>query len=181
MKIHAFVSMVTLCFAAISFAQDDSGLKKTSHPRIIASPGPVTEAEADATFKRVDDLLKAVLHVTVSPRPVHGVSAGSPITKEEVVKELSRLYRAVEPWFSNTPNATKVDYARLVFKTQREKSDLVLLVRTGFIGNYGPLATGKTQALTVQEFGDSLGYFLARLGECTHTSSTKWTPYLHGI
>jgi hypothetical protein len=34
--------------------------------------------------------------------------------------------------------------------------------------------------LTIEEFGDALGYFFARLADLTHTPSFEYSPYLGG-
>jgi hypothetical protein len=161
-------------------AQEEGGLKKTTHAAPVVSSRPVTEAEADATFDRVTGLYKSVLHLTVSSR--HSpANPAAPITRSEVIAEFVRLYKAAEPGFTLTPKPVPVEYSRLTFDKPSEKAGLIMMIQRGCVGTYGPLATGKVTTLTVQEFGDSVGFFLARVAECTHVSSTKWTPYLHGI
>lgn len=171
----------SLCVvASISLGQDEGGLKRPKKHAPVVAAGPVTQAEADATFARVSKLLKSVLHVSVSTRAPHG-RPSSPVTRADVVAEFVRIYKASEPAFTLTPTPVPVDLPRLTVDSAAEKPGLVLLVERGCVGNYGPLATGKKTTLTVQEFGDAVGYFISRICECTHIPSSKWTPYLHGF
>jgi hypothetical protein len=36
----------------------------------------------------------------------------------------------------------------------------------------------KSDKFTASQFGDTLGFFLARVAETTYTPSSKWTPIL---
>ncbi len=179
--ISSMGSVLGLCLAGLSgVIQDGSGdLKKHSHPMIEAAPGPVTKSEAIATFNRLENVLKSELHIQVSgTRPITG-SKGL-ISKSEVIKEFVWLVKICEPAFSVTPKAVPVEAARLVVQDATLKPKLTKLITGGFVGNYGALATGSASTLNVRGFGDSVGFFLARIGECTHIPSSKWTPYLHG-
>jgi len=170
--------LLVLGLVSVCFGQGDGGLKKTHRAPIATSAAPVSEAEADATFQHVADLFKAILHINVTNS--HAKSSTALVTKAEVVAEMTRFYKAAQPAFTLTPKLVKVDLPRVTIDKPSEKANLIMLIERGCVGNYGPLATGKTNSLSVQEFGDAVGYFLCRIAECTHTPSTKWTPYLHG-
>ncbi len=159
-------------------AQDEHSMKRPAKPP-LADTAPVTQAEAGATFNRVDDLLKRVLHVSAAAFKTSG-NPNAPIRRAQVLAEFDRLYASAEPSFRVTPKGLAVDTGRLTVDVPRERDDLVRMIHLGFVGNYGPLATGKVTTLTVHDFGESVGFFLTRIGECTHKPSSKWTPYLHG-
>ena len=178
MKTLTCLVVTVLGCLAICQAQEDGKPKRTPHAKTVVSTAPVTQAEAEATFVRIRGLFKTVLHVSVSSGGI-SKSSGSSVTKAQVVAELSRLYRAAEPSFTMTPRKASVDTARVVAENPQTKSSLITLIEVGFVGNFGPLATMPKATLSVSEFGDSLGFFLSRISDCTHVPSTKWTPYLH--
>jgi hypothetical protein len=62
--------------------------------------------------------------------------------------------------------------------TGPQRDNLEMLVRMGAVAKIGPLATGPGNVLTVPEFGDAIGFFLARMAQMTHLPSSKWTPAL---
>jgi hypothetical protein len=171
---------LVLCgLASGCLAQDEGTLKRPHKTAPIISTAPVTQGEADATFARVAGLFKSLLHVSVAAKKSQG-PASSPVKRADVVAEFVRFYKAAEPAFTLTPASVHVDLPRITFDTAAERPGLIKMIERGCVGNYGPLATGKVQTLTVQDFGDSIGYFLSRISECTHLPSSKWTPYLHG-
>ena len=178
MKPNVSLCLAIISFASVSLGQEEGGLKKKVHRTpVIASSAPVTEAEAFATFQRIAGLMKSVAHINVKPTPIHGKPT-APATKAEIVAELTHFYQAAEPSFTNTPRRIHVELGRVIAKSPTLKKQLIFLIGKGFVGNYGPLATGATTSVTPTEFGDSLGFFLTQICECTNTSSTKWTPYL---
>jgi len=180
MRIHLGALVAVVGLIAIGSAQDEGGLKKRAPKApVVVSSAPVTRAEAQATFARLNGLFKTVLHQTVSPMQVQGSLNGS-ITRSEVIAEFARIHKALQPAFTLTPRPLKVDLGRLIFDKPSERPQLIKLVEGGFVGNYSRLATGSVITLSVHEFGDAVGYFFSRIGECTHVPSSKWTPYLHG-
>lgn len=178
MKMLISLVIAVSAVAAAGQVQDKPDLTKPKRAPEVVDSTPVTKAEAQATFRHVADLFRTVWHVSVSPIKFAG-GAAAPVTRSEVIAEFIRLYKSAEPVFIVTPKAVKIDVDRLVFDKPSEKSELEMMVERGCVGNYGPLATGKKTTLTVSQFGDALGFLLARIGECTHTPSSKWTPYLH--
>ena len=174
------LSLAILSVAVISQAQDEGGLKKkVHHAPVVVSNVPVTVAEAEATFVKLAGLFKSVAHVTVKPTH-YATKSSMPVTKAQVVSEFVRFYKAAENSFTNTPRRIHVDSGRIVAKSATEKQQLIFLIGKGFVGNFGPLATGTSVNLTPVEFGDSVGFFLTQISQCTNTSNTKYTPYLHG-
>ena len=174
---------VSLCLgivglSTLSLAQDEGGLKKKVHraPAVVSS-GPVTKSEAVATFQKLAGLMKAIIHIPVKASPIIGKPT-EPVTKTEIITELMRFYKVAEPSFTNTPRRIHVELGRVVSKSAAQKKQLVFLIGKGFVGNYSVLATGTASTVAPNEFGDSIGFFLTQICECTNTSSTKWTPYL---
>lgn len=175
MKYLACVGIVAL--ATVGLAQDTKeGLTRKTPVKVTASNAPVTQAEAKAVFSRAEKILRSTLNLSGSGVSPVAASA-KPITRAQVVSEFSRLYKMVSPSAKLTPRPVKFDQARLRM-TGTARADLVKLVRLGAIAPIGPVAAGPKDSLTVAQFGDALGFFLARMAEITHMPSRKWTPAL---
>ena len=177
MKYWVCVGIVT-SLAAVGFCQQEpkDGLTRKTPKKVVATNAPVTQAEAKAAFSKAERVLRASLNL-----PAKGSSpltAGTkPVTRTQVVGEFNRLYKMILPSAKLTPRPVKFDQARLRMSGS-SRADLVKLVRLGAIAPIGPVAAGPKDSLTVAEFGDALGYFLARMAEITHMPSRKWTPAL---
>ncbi len=149
------------------------------HPKTLASTlvsdKPVTAREARETFGRMVALLTKV----------HGQPLGTgsipladrPVTRTETVAEMARIYRASEPTFRFTPAPTPYDASKFRIDAM-QKTSLGRLVKQGCVAPLGPLATGPGLGLTPKEFGDAVGFFMARLSQVSHMPSPKWTPML---
>lgn len=178
MKPSVSLCLVIVGLSTLSLAQEEGGLKKkVHHAPAAASSGPVTKSEAAATFQKLAGLMKSITHISVKASPVSGKPT-EPVTKPEIITELMRFYKAAEPSFTNTPRRIRIDQGRVVAKSAAQKKQLLFLIGKGFVGNYSVLATGTASTVAPNEFGDSVGFFLTQICECTNTSSTKWTPYL---
>ena len=179
MTVHLSAIVLSLMLGAIAFPQDQEGLKKTSHSPVSTSPAPVTRLESSVSFDRIGRLFNSVLHLSI---PANGKvqSPNSPVTRSEVIEEFARYYRLAEPTFKLTPKTVEFDVNRIKVDQPSVKKDLMMLIKRGCVASYGMLSTGTVKTVSVGDFGDAIGMFIARIAEMTHTSSTKWTPYLHG-
>jgi len=175
-----FGCFVGLCVViGPAFGQDEtSDLKKHSHPIVVAAPGDVTNPEAQATFKRIAGLLTSVLHLNL-PHSAPAMPAKGLVSKSDIIRQFSWLVQVARPAFVVTPGPVRVDAKRLVMQDASLKPAMQKLVAGGFVPNYGVMATSKSANMSIADFGETVGFFLARLVEYTHTPSSKWTPYLH--
>ena len=162
----------------LACAQGGESLKKIHKPAVKTTNSPVTVAEASVTLKKMVALINKELHLSLVAKSLSGSSL-SPVQRADVVESLGAIYRGIEPKFTNSPRKTQVEMARLVVDRPSDKKNAVLLVEKGFIAPLGALVTGKKKTVTVPEFGDAIGYFLARTAECSYMPSVKWTPILH--
>ncbi len=179
MRHFSLVVGLTLVFSGLAIAQDANGLKKHTPKRVVVSQSPVTRAEASTTFNRLGQLFQSVLKHSV-PVKSKIASSNSPVTRTEVIRELGRFYRAAEPEFKITLKPVTPDLPRITVDDPSDRKLLVKLIERGCVPMYSSLVTGKTKTLTVAQFGDDIGFFLARVSEMTHVPSVRWTPYLHG-
>lgn len=158
--------------------QDPGTPTKPVHPTHMAvavSNAPVTAREAREAFMRVS------AHYT----KVSGRDVGTPVipdldraaTRAEIVGEMARLYAAAEPALRFTPVPTRHDATKYRIDAAHRAS-LDKLVTIGCVGRVAPLAVGPDPSLTPKEFGDALGFFIARLAQMSHLPSPKWTPML---
>lgn len=136
----------------------------------------VTRAEAAAVFTRTDKIVIKILHLRKKPTAFDGGAGVA--TREQILKQFLAVYEVAQPKFKFTPPPQKSAPSVISFKDAKTKALVQRLEVLGFVDRYGPLATSKSEGLEPQEFGDAVGYFLARLAELTHTPSAKFSPFL---
>lgn len=170
--------LVLLATPGFAQASKEGLARSTAAPKATVSNGPVTQAEARSTAKRMEGSLRDILSIKTFP-PTQLVAASKPVTREMVVADFARLYQAVRPTVKLTPVPVKFSESRFRVSAKL-KPELSRLVKLGFVAPYGPLATSKKATLSVAEYGDAVGFFLSRVAEVTHMPSRKWTPALQG-
>jgi hypothetical protein len=169
------VALLWTLGAASALAQaPQTGLKRTAKPPVVtSSTAPVTRAEAGQIFSRASKLLAPVLGLTPTPSALTGTA---PVTRDQVVAEMNRLFEWSRPKFVFSPR--RVTHNPAVFTVgQPQRGALGKLVSFGAIAPLGPLATSPRPTLTVREFGDAMGFFISRLCDLTHTPS-RFSPQL---
>jgi hypothetical protein len=150
-----------------------STLERPKAKPVSANAGLVTQKDVVTVIGKVEESFKFVLGVPISQKSTVR-PANQPIDRKAVVAEFIRLRAAASPAVRLKPRDAKYDPRRLRWKS----AGLEDLIRTGYLAPLGPIATKKTGTLTPAEFGDALGFFLARISEVTHQPLTRWTPYL---
>jgi hypothetical protein len=145
-------------------------------PSYAVKDSPVTQAEAAAVFGKAEQVLKSVLRHKDSPKPFPSSKAIA--SREQILRHFLALYTVVQPKFKITGTRMKTAPSVISVKNPEIKSIALKLESLGFIDRYGPLVTGKSEGLQPNEFGDAVGYFIARVAELTHTPTTKFSPYL---
>jgi hypothetical protein len=175
MKPILLLAVVSLCVAA-SAQEPKTGLTRSTPKKVAADTAPVSRAEAKRVLQRAEKVLVEALGVSKGAASKLG-SGSKPITREETVTEFRRLYDMVQPAVKLTPRPVRFTESRLKM-TGSARKDLAMLVRMGAVAPYGPVSTGPKSTLSVAEFGDALGFFLARVSEITHMPSRRWTPSL---
>jgi hypothetical protein len=138
-------------------------------PSFAVMEPQVTQAEAATVFAKAEQVLKSVLRHKDSPKPFPSSSAIA--SREQILKHFLAIYTVVQPKLKTAPSVISV-------KSPEIKSIVLKLESLGFVDRFGPLVTSKAEGLQPSEFGDALGYFIARVAELTHTPTTKFSPYL---
>ena len=156
-----------------TLGEQSEGTSHTKRKEVGNSLGAVTGQDATAVFGKVQAAFIYVL--AVKPlAPTRIKTSSAPIDRKEVVGEFLRLREMAAPAFRMKLRPARYDKSRWTWNT----ADLESLVKEGYVAPLGPLTTNKVSSLTPAEFGDALGFFLARISQVTHQPSTKWTPYL---
>ncbi len=174
LAVIAIESVVSGVHAGAQSAADQAdATPHTKRKAIASSLGPTTGQDAAAVFGKIQGAFIYVLAVKpTSPTQIKSTSA--PIDRKAVVGEFLRLREMASPAFRMKLRPARYDKSRWTWSTPELES----LVREGYVGPLGPITTNKTSTLTPAEFGDALGFFLARISQVTHQPSTQWTPYL---
>jgi hypothetical protein len=170
------IFLAVAMLSALAGAQGGkTGLSKPHAAQVTAS-GYVTQADARVVFERAEKLLRNVTK-TKAVVPAIPLKGTSPITRAQTIDQLNRLYEIVRPTVKVTPRPVLVRESAVKLAGP-SRSTLLKLVRMGAVGNFAPLATGPDDKLTPKQFGDALGFFLARMAQMTHLPSRKFSPPL---
>ena len=144
----------------------------------MAQEGPVTVAEANAVFDKVDAAIRKTLKMPSAKATAVGESKA--VTRQEVLAKLDALFEAYKPKFAYTPRPFRTEMAAVAEKNQDKATidRIQKLARWGCIAPVGPLAVGPTDTLTMSQFGDALGYFMSQIAALTYYADPKWVPNL---
>jgi hypothetical protein len=137
---------------------------------------PVTKAEAAAVFAKAEQVMRSVVHYTAAT-PVFAPGSGV-ATREQILRHLESLRAAIQPKFKYTLPRQPTNPSVITFKDPALKQLAEKLETLGFVDRYGPLVTSNAEGVLPEDFGDAIGYFMARIADMTHTPSTKFTPFL---
>ena len=141
-----------------------------------AADAPVSRGEVAKVVNRVESVMRLTLGIPGSARMVK--PAAGVATRVEVLGEFNRLYDLAYPKFKVTAVPVKVLASHYTVGKGVPLTQATRLVSAGCVSVVGPLVAGKTSGLSLEEFGDAVGYLLARIAELTHMPSTKFTPSL---
>ncbi len=157
------------------------GIPKIKHAPVgqDTKQAVVTQAEARSVLLRAEKIFVTVLEISPNSK-VTIPDSSAPVTRGQVINDFNRLFDLGKPKFKFTPNPVVYDAKRLTIKDPKQLASLKKLISYGCIARIGPVAAGSSDSLTVQAFGDSVGFFMARIAQLTHMPSTKWTPGLKG-
>lgn len=147
---------------------------------VLASPADVVKRSDALTVLRKMDLTACEVLRIPYQSPTHAVPADTkPVMRTEIVDFYHQLFLKAKAKFKFAPVLIKGDMTRISL-TGLDKSKASELVQWGFVPPVAPLLTSKRADITVQQFGDSVGYFMARLAELTHKPSARYSPQLVG-
>jgi hypothetical protein len=139
---------------------------------------PVSEAEARATFKKIVANIPAIIgkSITIGQGPIP--DSTKPVTKDELLAEFDFLYNSVKPEFKYTPQPVWYDPKVITIRNSSSKKTIDKMIKWGFVARVCPLATSKTETISLDDFAYTVGFFVSRLGELTHMPEPKNTPIL---
>ena len=146
-----------------------------------AQAPPVTVAEANAVFTKIDDAVRVVLKMKKAAKGP--VGQNRPITRAEVVAKMERIFKAIRPKFQFTPRPfrTEVGVIKRFNADPKTQEQMEMLVRWGFLAPVGPLVVGPGDSLSIPVFGNAVGYFLSQLAAMTYFADPDWVPQLQPL
>ncbi len=175
-KFAIVLTVAALCAGAL--AQNEG--RATRRPLGNQSGTPVRISEVNFTINKYEKVIRKVLGMPGSSAAIASKDT-KPASRALILSGLNRLFEMTKPEFKITPRETKLDGNHFAIpRGAQNRGVLEKLVKWGFVGKVSPLATSKSDTLTLAEFGDTMGYFLMRVADLTHTPSAKWSPYLQG-
>ncbi|HCD99740.1 MAG TPA: hypothetical protein DER07_01710 [Armatimonadetes bacterium] len=175
-----FASLPMACGSMQEEAAKDRLQSQVRSVDAAAGSQTVTRGEAAKALSEAERVLSEVLRI---PRPgnhpLQSGDAGQPLRRTEAILALKRLFDMASPRFCFTPRFVAYEASRLTVPPgDPSRAALEELIRWQCVAKLGPVAAGERTTLTVDEFGDALGFCLARLADLTHMPSTRWSPYL---
>ncbi|MEJ5170916.1 MAG: hypothetical protein WHU10_08010 [Fimbriimonadales bacterium] len=146
----------------------------------VAGSQTITRGEAAKAVLEAERVLSEVLKIQrPGSHPLQSGDANQPLRRTEAIAALRRLFDLASPRFCFTPRFASFEASRITIPAgDPSRPALEELIRWQCVAKLGPLAAGERTTLTVDEFGDALGFCLARLADLTHMPSTRWSPYL---
>lgn len=177
MRKLAVIYFLTAALAGSAIAQREGQSRRNLGNQATS---PVRVSEVNATFLKYEKIIRKVLELPGSSAPSPSTDS-KPATRAQILNGLNRLFEMAKPEFKITPRDTKYDASLIVVpRGNASRPVLEKLIKWGCVGKVSPLATSKNDNLTLAEFGDAMGLFLARVADLTHTPNTKFSPYLQG-
>lgn len=172
-----WVLAIVMCTAVAYAGQGDRPKVKKVNVGSVDQKAPVTRSEAVAVFTKARKAIVAarIAQITTKPSLAPG---NQPVTRDEVISEMSKIFAACKTAVKFVPNKSKFDPTVFKVGSPAAKSSLTNLVGWGLVAPVGPVATGPQPGLSVPQFGDAVGFFLARISDVTHMPIPRWSPYL---
>ncbi len=162
------VALLLLVLGANAFSRPRQNLPKIDLP--------VTQKEFDFVMRKFEDAICSTLRLPLMKRGIPATAASS-ATRAMIVERMDAIFEYSKSKFTNTPRPFEYDAKMFVIPTP-VRPKLEKLVRYGCIGPVSVLATGPTDSISPEDFGDAVGLFLIRLADLTHTSSARYSPDL---
>ncbi len=172
-------AIVAACLVSVAVAQQETqpGKAKAYEPRkIVITPQPVTKQEAGKIFLQVNSAIAKVMP-KLRPMPIH-LAGEKPVTREEIVNELDKIFQMAKPEFKFTPRKVSYDPSLLTIKDKGTRTKLEKLISWGCVDKVGTLATSSKDTMGVMDFGDTVGLMTARVAELTHMPDPRFSPDL---
>jgi hypothetical protein len=169
-RVRAVLAAIVLASCAIGFGAGSG-----------TALGPVTREEVDITLTKVEQALSSLPGMESSIKPVKRPTKAGLASRAYIIQQLDRLFEKAKPNFKFTPRKEKFDEKMLVAADSGiTKKALRKLIAWGCVAKVGPLATGPKDTIGLREFGDAMGFFVARISDLSHSPSSKFSPGMMG-
>jgi hypothetical protein len=177
----AIWGMLALCAVAGVFAQDAGENPKLTRKAVPESTAKMVLTQGELVFNvnRLEKVLRRVAGLSAAKPIPAPAQPDAPATRTQVISQLHRLFEDSSAKFKYTPRM--INFQPEVFtlpagsapRKQAEK-----LVRWGFMNRVSPVLTGKSESVSLKDFGETMGLFVIRSSDLLHVPSSKFSPYL---
>ncbi|MCH8978337.1 MAG: hypothetical protein IH945_03735 [Armatimonadetes bacterium] len=159
------IALAAVCIGSSAFAQD----------------APVTVAEANAVFAKIDAAVRDVMKM--KPADKGPVGEDRPITRAEVVQRMESIFQSMRPKFQFTPRPFRREpgVIKRFNADPKTQEKMEMLVRWGFLAPVGPLVVGPADSVSIAVFGDAVGYYLSQMAAMTYFADPNWVPALQHV
>jgi hypothetical protein len=176
MRVRDLSVCVLLTCTSVAYAQEGKITKRAETP---VGQQKLLKTEMFFTIDEVDIAISRVLKLP-SPKTQRPKTSTTELAKRDsIIQELNRIFERTKSNFKVTPHPIPFDTKAISLpKESTQRANLEKLIRWGFIHRVSPIATSENDSLTLSEFGNLMGQFVARLAELTHKPSPKWSPFI---
>jgi hypothetical protein len=138
----------------------------------------VTVGEANVVLDRVDAAIRKTLALPAARATTD--RSDKAVTRAQILARLDAMFESYRPKFHYTPRPSRAD-ASAASKSNKDPKTLATIAklsRFGCVGPVGRLVVGPADTLSVADFGEAVGYFMAQIAALTYTADPKWVPAL---
>lgn len=170
---------VLVSATVLGWAQEDTPSRPHRAPPPALAQSTLTVKDMNKAFAKVEVAMRKVLHLPARATTLDSKGGSKPATRDQIVLRMDALFELARPSFKFTPKMISYDPSMITIKKRSAARKAVeKLIVWECVGKVGLLAAGLTPTLTLGDFGEELGIFVARLADLTHLPSNKWSPYL---
>jgi hypothetical protein len=172
--------MMRLCLVGLLLVSMACGYGQSVGKRKVqASEDVATQTEVAQAFVRLEGVLTRVVGIELSLTKMP--MGDAPAKRAAVIARFHQIFESCRPKFRFMPRPQPFPPEGLGVPTGHpQRLALEQLVRWGLVSSTSPLASGKSDTVTLFELGDSIGYFLLRMADLTHRPHPKFSPMLGG-
>ena len=142
-------------------------------PSFLLGAEPISKSEYSQACSKVEKCVRSVLKEGASTFVMDKTPGKA--KRSDFINFLSKLQKLAEPHVKRTPPKMKFEPKKVKVGAQL-LGKVRVLVEGGFLARVGPIITRDSEDLVLDEFGDALGLFLARIADLTHVPRSKFSP-----
>lgn len=177
----AIWGILVLGLVSGAVAQETEENRKLTRKTVSESTAKMALTQGELVFNinRLEKVLRRVAGLSAAKPLANPAQPDAPATRTQLLAQLNRLFEDSAPKFKYTPRMItfQPDVISLPAGSP-QRNHAVKLVRWGFVNRVSPVLTGKSESVSLKDFGETMGLFVIRTSDLLHVPSSKFSPYL---